>query len=203
MGEDTISGNESTTIDLFNSFQGSFDIEQLQLALTTENHIGASANVKIGEISASNNLESIHLTGTALDEVLNIEPAIENLQSSTLPVQPTYNMLYLNQSNSNIDELIEIQPNQINIGYELFLNPDQNNKEGFLYKGHGLSADMEISMPLSLVAQNIVLRDTTVFEINMSQELSESSFTLLVENGFPLSANVKLQLLDENMLVTR
>ena len=35
----------------------------------------------------------------------------------------------------------------------------------------------------------------------MSQELSESSFTLLVENGFPLSANVKLQLLDENMLL--
>ena len=201
MGEDTIIGNESTTIDLFNSFQGSFDIEQLQLELTTENHIGASARIKIEEISASNNLESIHLTGTALDEVLNIEPAIENHQSSTLPVQPTYSMLYLNQSNSNIDELVEIQPNQINIGYELFLNPDQNNKEGFLYKGHGLSADMEISMPLSLVAQDIVLRDTTVFEINMSQELSESSFTLLVENGFPLSANVKLQLLDENMLL--
>ena len=35
----------------------------------------------------------------------------------------------------------------------------------------------------------------------MSQELSESSFTLLVENGFPLSANIKLQLLDENMLI--
>ena len=113
-------------------------------------------------------------------------------------------MLYLNQSNSNIDELVEIQPNQINIGYELFLNPDQNNKEGFLYKGHGLSADMEISMPLSLVAQDIVLRDTTVFEINMSQELRRKQFyTLLVENGFPLSANVKLQLLDENMLLIR
>ena len=188
-------------IDLFNSFQGSFDIEQLQLALTTENHIGASARIKIGEISASNNLQSIHLTGTALDEVLNIDPAVENPQSSILPVQPTYNILYLNQSNSNIDELVELQPNQINIGYELFLNPDQNNKEGFLYKGHGLSADMEISMPLSLIAQDIVLRDTTAFEINMSQELSESSFTLLVENGFPLSANVKLQLLDENMLL--
>tara|TARA_B100000674_G_C37969678_1_gene976310 strand:- start:1609 stop:3648 length:2040 start_codon:yes stop_codon:yes gene_type:complete len=201
MGEDTIIGNESTMIDLFNSFQGSFDIEQLQLELTTENHIGASAHIKIEEISASNNLQSIHLKGTALDKVLNIDPAVENHQSSTLPVQPTYSTLYLNQSNSNIDELVEIQPNQINIGYELFLNPDQNNKEGFLYKGHGLSADMEISMPLSLIAQDIVLRDTTAFEINMSQELNESSFTLLVENGFPLSANVKLQLLDENLLL--
>ena len=34
----------------------------------------------------------------------------------------------------------------------------------------------------------------------MSQKPSESSFRLLVENGF-LSANVKLQLLDENMLL--
>ena len=33
----------------------------------------------------------------------------------------------------------------------------------------------------------------------MPEELNESSFTLLVENGFPLSANIKLQLLDENM----
>ena len=56
-------------------------------------------------------------------------------------------MIYLNQSNSNIDELVEIQPDQINIGYELFLNPDSKQQRGFLYKGHGLSADMEISMP--------------------------------------------------------
>ena len=33
LGEDTISGNKTTVIDLFNNFQGSFDIEQLQLAL--------------------------------------------------------------------------------------------------------------------------------------------------------------------------
>ena len=201
IGEDTIIGNESTMINLFNNFQGSFDIEQLQLALRTENHIGASALIQIGEISVSNSLQNIHLTGTALDEAINIDPAVENPQSSTLPVYPTYNTLYLNQSNSNIDELVELQPNQINIGYELFLNPDQNNNEGFLYVGHGLSADMEISMPLSLIAQDIVLRDTTSFEINLPQELSENSFTLLIENGFPLSANVKLQLLDENMLV--
>ena len=201
MGEDTIIGNESTVIDIFNGFQGSFDIEQLQLALSTENHIGASAHIQIGEFSASNNLQSIHLTGTALDEILNIDPAVENPQSSTLPVLPSHNILHLNQSNSNIDELVELQPNLLNIGYELFLNADQNNNEGFLYKGHGLSADMEISMPLSLIAQDIILRDTTSFEVNMSQELNESSFRLLVENGFPLNANVKLQLLDENMLL--
>lgn len=199
MGEDTISGIESTVIDLFDNFQGSFNIEQLQVALRTENHIGASARIQIEEIIATNNSQSIHLTGTALDKALNIEPAIENPQSSTLPVHPTYNTLYLHQSNSNIDELIELQPNQINIGYKLFLNPDQNNQEGFLYKGHGLSADMEISMPLSLIAENIVLLDTTAFELNMPEELNKSSFTLLVENGFPLRANVKLQLLDENM----
>ena len=132
LGEDTISGNKTTVIDLFNNFQGSFDIEQLQLALSTENHIGASANIQIEEISVSNNLQSINLSGSALDEALNIDPAVENPQSSSLPVYPSYNTLYLNQSNSNIDELIELQPNQINIGYELFLNPDQNNKEGFM-----------------------------------------------------------------------
>lgn len=199
IGEDTINGNESTVIDLFDNFQGSFDIEQVQLALSTENHIGASARIQIEEISANNNSQNIHLTGTVLDEAINIEPAIENPQSSTLPVHPTYNILYLHQINSNIDELIELQPKQIHIGYELILNPDQNNKEGFLYKGHGLSADMEISMPLSLIAENIVLLDTTTFEFNIPAEMSESSFTLLVENGFPLSANMKLQLLDENM----
>ena len=201
LGEDTINGNESIVIDLFDNFQGSFDIDQLQLALSTENHIGAKASIQIREISASNNLQSIYLTGTALDESLIIEPAIENLQSSNLPVHPTYNSLYLNQSNSNIDEFVELKPNLINIDYELILNPDQNNIEGFLYKGHGLSADMEISIPLSLIAHDIVLQDTTVLELNIPEELRESSFTLLVENGFPLSANVKLKLLDENMLL--
>ena len=61
----------------------------------------------------------------------------------------------MNQSNSNIDALIEMQPQQLNIDYEVFLNPDQNNESGFLYKGHGLSADLEINMPLSLIAETL------------------------------------------------
>ena len=199
MGEDTIKGNESTILDLFDGFQGSFDIEQLHVAISTENHIGATASIQIEEIIAINNSQSIHLTGTALNESLNIDPAIENPQSSTLPVHPTFNILDLNQSNSNINELVELQPEKINIVYELLLNPDQNNQEGFLYKGYGFSSDIEISMPLSLIAENIVLIDTTIFEFNIPEELNNSSFTLLVENGFPLSANLKFQLLDENM----
>ena len=199
MGEDTISGNESTNVDLFNNFDGRFDLEQLSVSLTTENHIGASANVNIIDISATNSTETIQLNGTALEEALYIEPATKNSQSNSIPVYPSYNSLSMNQSNSNIDALIEMQPQQLNIDYELYLNPDQNNESGFLYKGHGLSADMEISMPLSLIAENIVLRDTTSFRLDIPEELDETSFTLLVENGFPLSANIKLQLLDENM----
>ena len=95
--------------------------------------------------------------------------------------------------------MVELQPEKINIVYELLLNPDQNNQEGFLYKGYGFSTDIEISIPLSLIAENIVLLDTTIFEFNIPEELNNSSFTLLVENGFPLSANLKFQLLDENM----
>lgn len=199
MGEDTIRGTESTAIDLFNDFEGRFDLEQLNVSLTTENHIGASASVNILDISATNSTETMTLSGTALDNALYIEAATENLQSTSIPVHPAFNSLSLNQSNSNIDELIEMQAQQLNIDYELFLNPDQNNESGFLYKGHSISADMELSMPLSLIAQNIVLRDTTAIDFEMPEELDETSFTLLVENGFPLSANIKLQLLDENM----
>lgn len=199
MGEDTISGNQNTTVDLFNDFDGSFDLEQLSVSLTTENHIGASANVKIIDINATNSTETIHLNGIALEETLYIDPATENQQSNNIPVHPAYNSLNLNQSNSNIDALIEIQPKQLNIDYELYLNPDQNNESGFLYKGHGLSADMEINIPLSLIAENIVLRDTASFGLDFPEELDQTSFTLLVENGFPISANIKLQLLDENM----
>ena len=199
MGEDTVSGNESTTVDLFNNFDGRFDLEQLSVSLTTENHIGASANVNIIDISATNCTETIKLNGTALEEALYIEPATENPQSNSIPVHPVFNSLSMNQSNSNIDALIEMQPQQLNIDYEVFLNPDQNNESGFLYKGHGLSADLEINMPLSLIAENIILRDTTSLGFDVPEELDETSLTLLVENGFPLSANIKLQLLDENM----
>ena len=59
---------------------------------------------------------------------------------------------------------------------------------------------MEISMPLSLIAQDIVLLDTSL-SVDFPDDLNETTFTILVKNGFPLSAKIKLQLLDENFQV--
>lgn len=201
LGSDTISGTEQTEFNLFENFQGYFDLEQLTVKLTTENYIGASAIVDLKEIIASTGTEDLSLNGNALNEALFIDPATENLQSSTTPAYPSYSDFILNQNNSNIDELIELKPNQINIEYELQTNPDDNNEAGFLYKGFGLSTDMEISMPLSLIAQDIVLLDTTSLNVDFPDDLNETTFTILVKNGFPLSAKIKLQLLDENFQV--
>ncbi len=56
---------------------------------------------------------------------------------------------------------------------------------------------MQIEIPLSLIAQNIILNDTVDFSVEVPEDLAEATFTLVAENGYPLSANIKLQFLDE------
>ena len=194
LGQDTLQGAQEIALDLFDNFQGSFDLQQVSVGLLTENHLGASGQVQFTKLHGSNQSQTIELSGSALSESFFIASATETAIYNTTPSQS--NILFT-ESNSNIDELLELQPEQLAIEYEIYLNPDNNQEEGFIYRGQGIETEMQVEIPLSLIAQNIILNDTVDFSVEVPEDLAEATFTLVAENGYPLSANIKLQFLDE------
>jgi len=84
------------------------------------------------------------------------------------------------------------------LDFELVLNPNQNNSEGFLYTDYGLKSNLEIGIPLSINASDIVIKDTLEVSLNSIEELNEGTFTLLAKNKFPIDAEVIITLLDAN-----
>ena len=69
----------------------------------------------------------------------------------------------------------------------------------FAYDTTGLGASIDISIPLSLIASILTLVDTVDFSLDPIEDQEFSGLLhLLVDNGFPLSANIQMKFLDEN-----
>ena len=197
LGKDTLSEIDNIPIHLFDNIQGSFDIKEIEISLSSKNYLGADGEVQISSLTAYKNNNQLMLSGTFLDERLIIESATESNEVNSEPVAPSYGNLSLNENNSNIDQIIEFQPEEIEFSYDLFLNP-QSNKDGFLYKGYGISTSIDIRVPLNITANNIILKETVDFDLNLTDEFNNTGFILHIENGFPLTAYINMDLLDDN-----
>ena len=200
LGTDTFTESQSIDFGDFSNFQGEIDLSQIDVNLKTENYIGTNANVWINNLSGENSQESITLTSPTLSTPFSIASAVEN-NSSSQPITPSSNTITFDETNSNIDELIESKPETIDFSFELITNPNQDNINGFLYSDYGVKTNLEIGIPLSISATDITIKDTLDVNINNVENLNEGSFTLLAKNKFPLEAEVIIHLLDANETV--
>ena len=188
LGQDTIEiGPEQKETNIFNNFNAELlDIENANITLYCENYIGADIGLQIHDLSVvnqnltvSSNIDPTNLfyiTSPTLDDNLNITP-------TTLEIK------------FDADEMIEILPQQINTHASIYINPNENNS-GFLFPEYPIKTKLNIEIPLSIIANEFILTDTT--EININEDINIKKIYLNIENGFPLSANIDLILLDQN-----
>ena len=98
--------------------------------------------------------------------------------------------------------MLEILPNKINTHATFYINPNgQASTDDFLYPEYPISATLSMEIPLSFIAENLTLTDTTEINITNSDDFEVSQLFLTVKNGLPLDANLKLVLLDAQNLV--
>jgi len=194
LGSDTITGEESVGFDFFDNFNGTFDLEQLEVGLLTKNFLGSSGKINIKKLEAISNSNAILLNSNQINTPFEIEAATENQDNSI-----TYSELDIkfDEKNSNIDELIELKPNAFNIEYEVITNNNQNQELGFVYKGQGLKTELQMNIPVFISIDDINFNDTVNVDFTIPNNIEEGTFTLIAENSYPLSAQVELIMLDE------
>jgi len=200
LGTDTFVDNQSIDFSDFSNFQGEIDLSQIDVVLNIENYLGATADVWIKNLSGENSQETVSLESPLLTSPFSIVGAVEN-NSSSQPITPSNSSITFDETNSNIDEIIESKPETIDFSFELITNPNQDNSEGFLYSDYGLKTNLEIGIPLSISASEIVIRDTLDVSINNFKDINKGTFTLLAKNKYPLDAEVIINLLDGNGII--
>ncbi len=202
LGKDTINmGPSSTSFDIFKHIEsGTLNFENIKMNLVIDNGFGLDGTVKINNITASNTHTgaSQTLTGPNIATPLAITRATDN---PYLGMVNTFDM----STSSNATSLINTLPNKVNYNAQVITNLAGNTKTytDFAYNNGSLNAYLNIEMPLSVIASKLVLSDTVAFNAASIKKKNVNSGTLsvIVNNGFPLSASLKMYLLNANGIV--
>jgi hypothetical protein len=192
----------TTNFDFFKNFQtGTLDINAINANIYLSNGIGVDARIKIDTVSAynSSNFMEVFLNHSDIGNDININRATNNTVTA---IPYVYNML-LNNGNSNIDFFLENLPDVLKYKMNFEINPLGNvsNHTDFLFENSRIDAGIHAEIPLDIIAQNISLRDTIPFDLDKfdgNGKLLQGTIKLHTENGFPLSANLNITMLDEN-----
>jgi len=197
-------GPETVNFNVFDRVtSGTIDIDQIDVNLNFQNGIGVDARLTINQFESFNseNGGSALLSHPTIGAPVNLNRAQETF--SIPEVKYTNYNIFMNTSNSNIDNLIEIFPDELRYDIDLNVNPLGNisGNNDFVFKKHPLKINLNVEFPLSLIADNFTLLDTidlSLPEGGDNGEIIDGLLYLYADNTFPFDANIALSLYDAN-----
>lgn len=195
--------NISLDIDFYKKYSENIDFidTDAELNLIVKNGYGFPLGVLLTGIEANNDVDApINLSYTSIipEEIaIGNKFIIDGLTSYSNTEQDNVtSQLTLNRDNSNINELIALKPKSINLLVSGNANPIDNNpnKNFFAINNNGLSADITLTVPVSVKFTDLKLElDPEPFEL--SEEIKNiKNFNLIVttSNQIPLSGKINL-----------
>ena len=201
LGEDVLMvGPGNFDIDLFKNISATtLDFSTTSVDIVVENALGIPAEAILDNLIAYNSKTGVSkpLTGTPINQSFPIAPATDGGGFPT-PVQSKIDLSF----GSNAASLLTILPDKFSYGGSFKFNPAGkvgNPHTDFAYSGVDLKAFLDIKIPLSVIASNLVLSDTSKFDIPAlkTSGFQEGKFNLLVWNGFPFDVKVDMRFLDK------
>lgn len=199
-GVDTFSQVDTAAFGFLDMFQsGTLDLEDVNMKLSVENGIGVDGEVRINSLKATSPVNGTRtLTGSVLGQPLVVNRATD------FPLTPAVNNFTINNSNSNIKDLLGILPTQLQYDVAVRTNLNGNNGQyrDFAYLESALKLNLNAEVPLSFIASHLMLRDT--FDFNLSNTnlnvagISDGVINLIANNKYPIEANLTFIMYDEN-----
>lgn len=198
-------GPEAAGFNLFKHlFSGTLDIEQLSVDFSLYNTIGAEGAITLNSLVAesASTGSSLALTAPFIGNQMAINRAFEN------PFMPGRTTIHLDESNSNIRNLISTLPNKLVYDIDLEINPNGNyfNYQDFVGFDDYLEVALDLEIPLSFVANNLLLIDTVDFSIGAEKSsqtsITSGTFSFIADNGYPLGAGLQVYFLNPGGQIT-
>lgn len=200
-GNQVVSDTTDLNLDILNLVQsGMVDIPGSTIKFEIENGIKVGATgllTKLVSENASGN--QVTLTHPQVGTAFTMNPATGGWNG----LNPSIKELVFDQANSNVEEYIENLGAQNTAGYKIEINPWGNISAGSdeIYPASRFKVRVHANLPLSIGLDALVVQDT--FPVDLSQNSSATRVTngellLKATNAFPISANVKLIMLNAN-----
>lgn len=196
--KDTILADTSD-FSLFNHIiDGTLNLEDIDIGFSIENSIGADARFTLNDLSSFNTRTGITVPLSQhpiIGSPVNLNRAVDNNGNVT---SSTYSVSF-NPSNSNIKQFVENLPDKMSYQLDLEINPLGNVSGGndFIYYDKLMKTNFNMTIPLSLIANNLTLADTMDFKMDEStNNVNHGTLYLYAENGFPFTAEAQLYLMD-------
>ncbi|MDF1672499.1 MAG: hypothetical protein P1U41_03285 [Vicingaceae bacterium] len=201
-GQQNFSYKDTSDIDVLKKISGGLDLDEVDVDIEFKNGIGVDAQMVLNQFTTQNTTTNINasLSHSVIGTPLNLNRS--TLTYSTPEVNYTNYNVDINTNNSNIDNLIELIPNQLIYDVDLIINPLGNISGGndFVYKKHVLETNIKVEFPLSLISNNLALQDTLGFSLPEESEtgrILDGTLFLYADNGFPFDAKIQLAMYDE------
>lgn len=199
-GQDTLTvGPEISNFDFFNKIVGgNIELEDVKLSMNLENGIGVEGDVVINDFTAKRNASSVSLSAPSV-----VNNRIRINKANEFPFRPSQTNITLNNSNSNIKNLFELLPTQLQYAMKVYVNPNGNDGtyQDFINSNSKLNVNLNMEMPLSLMSNNLTLRDTIPFDVSNVvddiQAVKGGYINLIADNGYPLESKIDIILIDE------
>ncbi len=200
-------GPTNEAFPIFNKIvAGSLSLQNVSVNLTLSNGFGVDASLILSQLSSYNSHTNttVNLTDAGLiNTTINVNRATET-NNPAAPVNPFVMNFSLNPTNSNILAWLDNLPTTI--GYALKVTTDPlGNVSGFndfAYYGYGINSAINVTIPLSLIANNLTLADTLAVNFSGSgsptKQVKSGKLTIYASNGFPFSAGLQMYLLNQN-----
>ncbi|TAL60266.1 MAG: hypothetical protein EPN85_07585 [Bacteroidetes bacterium] len=194
-------GPDSADFTMFNHIiDGTLNLEDIDIGLSIQNSIGVDARVTINEFTSINTGKgtSVPLFNSIIGSPLNINRSSDN---SGMVTPATYSVSFT-PSNSNIKPFMENLPDRLSYQLDLEINPLGNVSGGndFVYYDKLMKTEMNMTIPLSLVANDLTMADTLDLNRAASIDNVNSGYLYLyAENGFPFTAEAQLYLMDVDL----
>lgn len=199
----TVVGPDSTDFSLFKPIiDGTIDFKDIRIGLNIENSVGVDAKVTLNDLSSINTRagSTIQLSHSIIGSPLNIDRSLDN---AGIVTPSTYSVSFT-PSNSNIKQFIQNFPDKMSYQIGVELNPLGNVSGGndFIYYDKLMRMQMNMIIPLSLVANDLTLADTVDFNFSSNTDnINSGKLYLFIDNGFPFTAETQLYLLDANLTI--
>ncbi len=202
-GNETVQiGPEETGFSLFQRvISGSIGLDSLTMSLDIDNYIGMDARLTINNIWSrrTSTGQSVYLLHPLIGTPININRGVYSSTWGEV-IPSTYNFTFDN-SNSNAKALVENLPDKLGYDVTLVTNPLGNvsGNNDFLYAAKTIDATLNVEMPLSLFADQLVIADTIVPDFSSFEnhdDILKGTLTLTAANSFPFDAFVDIYFID-------
>ena len=202
-GQQNYDGNSSSSISVFKNFKsGSFDLQHANASLSIQNYTGMDVQLKMNKLATYNSETNteVSLAHSIIGQTINVSRASEN--GPTLDdVNPT--IVKYDIENSNLDKLIELQPDSLRFNMSALINPLGNVSAGndFMYFEKGVIAVIGLDVPLNFSANALRIEDKSTLNFDKDKKIKSGELIVYLDNMMPFDLDVQFYILDENQQI--